>query len=361
MKSRPVWPNRRHRRSVHTRDAPHGVQTSAGCNRSSGLTDRRSASWPRSSAAISATGDPLAAYLPNGDRARQRCGRALKGGEYEASLLGLMKLRHRRAGGDRTAAANLGALLPAARSRVPQIDPTQTSMTGYKAIARIERRSGRHWLWDTEVTAISPGLESNDIGRTLTGDGLRHIAKLRYRETRPDLSSGPTRSALNVNNEWTYDKDPHRQPFRPSIGAHAEQLLDGISTAMSRNLRVIDRSLTRGGPLMQRPAGWTLLGELGNAVDLADPMDCIRTGMSPTRTAATSGGASVLFSFRPVAALAVFVEPRNRSARMTCSSTSRHGAWRTPGDLRPTRMCSRRSIARRSPARSAWASRFGRT
>jgi hypothetical protein len=71
----------------------------------------------------------------------------IKGGEYEATLLGLMS----HVSGDATVIERLQRT-PAHYFQRPdreysRLDPARTALVGYKAIAGFERRSGRHWLW----------------------------------------------------------------------------------------------------------------------------------------------------------------------------------------------------------------------
>jgi hypothetical protein len=188
-----------------------------------------------------------------------------------------------------------------------RIDPRRRSMTGYKVIAGLERRSGRHWLWDTEVTAISPGLETNDIGRTLTGDGLRHILSVRYRETEPGRMFRTYSLSFNINNEWTYDKDHIVRLFRPSALIMLKNFWT-ISTVVSRSLRVLDPALTRGGPLMQRPAGWTTTVTLANAAASQTRWSASATAIA-NEDAGYARRASLLFSFRPSPRWQLSMEP----------------------------------------------------
>jgi hypothetical protein len=255
-----------------------------------------------------AAGDALAAHLPRravglGSDAVIR----LKGGEYEATFLGLMN----HVSGDAAAIERLQRSSAHYFQRpdrdYSRIDPTRASMTGYKLIAGFERRSGRHWLWDTEITAISPGLETNDIGRTLTGDGLRHIFTLRYRETRPGRFFRAYTLSANVNNEWTYDKDRIVRLFRPGALLTLRNFWT-VSATVSRNLRALDPVLTRGGPLMQRPASWTTTATVSNSAGSQTRWTASGTAMSNE-----DGGyvrrASLLFSFRPSPRWQLSIEP----------------------------------------------------
>ena len=106
-------------------------------------------------------------------------------------------------------------------------DPSRTSINGSKSGIEVERSGGQHWLGSTSFEVETPGFESNDIGRTLTADGLRHVASLRYRETQPGRIFRAYSLLLNVNNEWNYDKHLAVRSL-PAVGERdAEQFLDG--------------------------------------------------------------------------------------------------------------------------------------
>jgi hypothetical protein len=254
------------------------------------------------------SGEALAAHLPRravglGSDAVIR----FKQGEYEATLLGLMSM----VSGDLAAIERLqrtpAHYFQRPDRRYSRLDPSRTSMAGYKAIAGFERRSGRHWLWDTEVTAISPGLETNDIGRTLSGDGLRHILTLRYRETRPGPVFRAYSIGITTNNEWTYDRDRIVGSLRPSVALTLRNFWT-LSASVTRSARALDASLTRGGPLMQRPSGWSTTAVLANAVTAQT-----RWSGSVTASDDEGGGyvrrATVLFSSRPSPRLQWSIEP----------------------------------------------------
>jgi hypothetical protein len=180
-------------------------------------------------------------------------------------------------------------------------------MAGYKLIAGFERRSGRHWLWDTEVTAISPGLETNDIGRTTSADGLRHIVTLRYRETQPGIFFRAYTLSLNVNNEWTYDRDLIARLVRPGAAITFKNFWT-ISSTVSRSMRVLDPVLTRGGPLMQRPESWTTTVTLANSAASQTRWTASATALSNEDGGYVRRG-SLLFSFRPSPRWQLSIEP----------------------------------------------------
>jgi len=135
-------------------------------------------------------------------------------------------------------------------------DPTRTSLTGSKSGAAIERTGGRHWLWEVSYEMETPAFESNDIGRLTSADGINLNSELEYRETTPGRFLRNYSIELQQNNEW------NRAGQRAGGSARADVSLTflnfwNLSFETGPDFRVLDSRLTRGGPLMEAPAGWT--------------------------------------------------------------------------------------------------------
>jgi hypothetical protein len=144
-----------------------------------------------------------------------------------------------------------------------RLDSTRTSMPGYRAEAGIVRRSGRHWLWDTNAVFESPGMEPNDIGRTSNTDNMINNTNIRYRETRPGRVFHSYVATLTTRYEMNYDRDIVGRWLRPAMTATFLNFWT-MSASYTKQLRGLDPALTRGGPLMQRPAGWIASASLGS-------------------------------------------------------------------------------------------------
>jgi len=135
-------------------------------------------------------------------------------------------------------------------------DPTRTSLNGYKAGGIFERTGGRHWLWNVSTDFESPGMETNDIGRVTSADGIRFNSRLRYRETTPGKVLRTYSVGASQNNEWNYGGNRQGGNIRALIDL---TFLNFWTSTFSTgpDFRTLDSRLTRGGPLMGTPGGWT--------------------------------------------------------------------------------------------------------
>jgi hypothetical protein len=208
--------------------------------------------------------EPLAQYLPRraitgGSDAILR----LRGGEYEVRLGAFgTHVAGEPAAIERVQRSAVHFLQRPDRVR-SRLDPGRTSMPGYRAEAGIVRRSGRHWLWDTNAVFESPGMEPNDIGRTSNTDNMINNTNVRYRETRPGRVFRSYAATLTTRYELNYDREIVGRWLRPSVTATFLNFWT-MSASFTKQLRGLDPALTRGGPLMQRPAGWITSASLGS-------------------------------------------------------------------------------------------------
>ena len=131
----------------------------------------------------------------------------------------------------------------------------RTSMTGMKLIAGIERRNGRHWLWQLGTDFESPEFETNDIGRLNAGDGIVGQGEIEYRETVPGRWWREYSFSASTRNEWNYGRDLQQASFEPDVSVTWPNFWQ-TELRGSFNLRSQDQRLTRGGPSMEQPADW---------------------------------------------------------------------------------------------------------
>jgi hypothetical protein len=139
--------------------------------------------------------------------------------------------------------------------------PTRTSLQGYRTGGDFERTGGRHWLWSVSTDWESPGFETNDIGRLGSTDGIKFNYNLRYRETMPNKAFRTYSVGLAQTNEWNYGWN------RQVGGAKADVNLTLVNfwtatLSTGPDFRLLSGRLTRGGPLMTAPGGWTTSGTL---------------------------------------------------------------------------------------------------
>ena len=143
------------------------------------------------------------------------------------------------------------------------LDPTRTSLTGYSFKAIFERLSGAHWLWSVGTKVDSPTFETNDVATLNNSDGRQPNASITWRETRPGRVFRAYSVGVTQNWEWNFEGARRTAQMRPSTNVTWRNFWTS-SLSYSYNLRGSDGYLTRGGPMMQRPAAWSTQASVGN-------------------------------------------------------------------------------------------------
>ncbi len=145
-----------------------------------------------------------------------------------------------------------------------EIDPSRTTMTGYVGSLRINRQSGRHWLWGGGITAETPDFEINDMGILSTADDLAGWAWIRYRETQPgDLFR---RYSIELGHDIGFNFGGVRQYTNLNLNLEATWH-NYMTTYMwvGGDAPAYSDYMTRGGPLMREYASfWTGVGVSSN-------------------------------------------------------------------------------------------------
>ncbi|MGQ0736027.1 MAG: DUF5916 domain-containing protein [Acidobacteriota bacterium] len=142
-------------------------------------------------------------------------------------------------------------------------DPRRTSLSGTKSGIRIERRNGRHWLWQASSQIESPEFETNDLGRFTSGDGITGNAEIEYRETLPGRWYRNYSLSLGTRNDWTFGGVQQER----SASSRFDITWPNFWFAQAEGevaFRAQDARLTRGGPSMQTPRRWAVDVEAGN-------------------------------------------------------------------------------------------------
>jgi hypothetical protein len=143
-------------------------------------------------------------------------------------------------------------------------DATRTSMSGIKTGAELQRRTGRHWLWAANTEYESPDFETNDMGRLTTADGPVLGGELQYRETVPGSWYRDYSFSVRHERRWNYDGDRREGLVSSSAFLRWPNFWE-TEAEFTYTLRALDDRLTRGGPLMQTPAGWRVDVEAENS------------------------------------------------------------------------------------------------
>ena len=141
---------------------------------------------------------------------------------------------------------------------------------------------------------------------------------------------------------------------RPDV----EQLLDDVG-GDHRDAAVEDSTLTRGGPLMERPQGWLTTVSLGNRVDVADAVVGRPRRRRQRRRRHDAARRAARFSFRPGPRWELSVAPFYEQL----VEPQQYVATMPAGAPRPSAAAtsSRSSTAARSPPPTASGSRSGPT
>ncbi|MGE4056887.1 MAG: DUF5916 domain-containing protein, partial [Vicinamibacterales bacterium] len=144
-----------------------------------------------------------------------------------------------------------------------RLDPTLTSLSDWAFQAAFDRVSGEHWLFGASTKLDSVNFETNDFASLNGADGLRLDSNIKYRETRPNRILRNYTIAFNQSNDSTTRLKRQTGSLRPNVTVTwANFWTSTISVA--RDLSTEEVSLTRGGPLMRGPAGWTTQLNIGN-------------------------------------------------------------------------------------------------
>ena len=201
-------------------------------------------------------GDPLAALLTrNAFTVSSDSLIRLQGGDYEVVVnAGATYVDGDASAIDRVQRASARYLQRSDADYVTY-DPTRTSLTGMTATARVQRRNGRHWLWEFGSQAQSPGFETNDVGRIASVDGISGEAELEYRETVPGRWWRQYAVGVASVQEWNYGGDLQEAELESEAGLIWPNFWE-TDVSWSYSPRVQDMRLTRGGPSMERPASW---------------------------------------------------------------------------------------------------------
>jgi hypothetical protein len=154
-----------------------------------------------------------------------------------------------------------------------EVDSSATSMSGYSVGLSLARQAGEHWRGDLSLAATSPAFEINDLGFQTRTDRRDAALNLTYLENRPGTffrsysASGTVRYEHNYANQRILGIWALIARFRHLNWWSGTLNLQYHPTAND------DRS-TRGGPLMERPALWSVGGELAS-----DPRKSVTFGL----------------------------------------------------------------------------------
>jgi hypothetical protein len=177
------------------------------------------------------------------------------------------------------------------------LDPTLTALDGWTVQANFDRTGGRHWIWGLNTKIDSENFETNDFGNLNGADGLLIAGNLRYRETQPGKVFRSYSIGIDVSNDSTLRWLRQAGHFRPNVNVTWANFWTS-SLSVTRNLPQQSVSLTRGGPLMARAAGWATNFSVGNRTTSPTRVSASAT-IANTEDGGRTRRVSGSFSFRP--------------------------------------------------------------
>ncbi len=135
-------------------------------------------------------------------------------------------------------------------------DPLLTSMSGYTAGVRADKNAGRWTVWGTGFNARSPGFEINDLGQLRSSDDLDFNADFQLRDTQPGTILRFWQLGHSTQGAWSYGAVRNRTAVNQTLTLTFHNFWN-FRYNTTRTLRGISDNLTRGGPLMGTPSGWS--------------------------------------------------------------------------------------------------------
>ena len=145
-------------------------------------------------------------------------------------------------------------------------DPTRRALNGTQVTGGVNKVGGRHWLWGTGTLMIeSPEFDPSDFGRLNYAGDITLSPRLTYRETEPGRFLRAYSFQFIDTPYWYFDTD---LGVRHNLQSNNSFTLNNFwvtSLNTTRYLRGLDAQLTRGGPSMGTPLGWSTTGSLRNA------------------------------------------------------------------------------------------------
>lgn len=198
-------------------------------------------------------------------------------------------------------------------------DPTRTSLDGLQIVGNLSKIAGRHWLWSHNGMFEFPEFDPLDFGRLNYAGDLQTTHRLTYRETRPGKYVRGYSMAGSVVPYWYFDRDLGVRFNLQSNNSITFRNFWVGSLNLTRYLRGNDTQMTRGGPSMGTPLGWSWSTSLRNSSGASTAWSANVNGRSNEfgdHTLATS----VSISARPTPSLQFSIAPEFADENGTSST-----------------------------------------
>ncbi|MCZ6915509.1 MAG: DUF5916 domain-containing protein [Gemmatimonadetes bacterium] len=202
-----------------------------------------------------------------------------------------------------------------------RVDSTATSLTGVDWRLTLARRRGEHWTGSIWLAETTPQFEINDLGFSRRQEALDGGARVEYQEIRPGPLLRGYNATFSTFHNFSHDALEDPWSFRSWQRAHVSgsfnlsteiELLNYWQIEADLRLRPqqMDRTATRGGPLMMAPRSQSVAVEIKT-----DRRNRFNAGFSVDHEWIQLNGGSSLelgleMEFRPSPLVQLEVEPQ---------------------------------------------------
>ncbi|MEP7383741.1 MAG: DUF5916 domain-containing protein [Gemmatimonadota bacterium] len=140
-------------------------------------------------------------------------------------------------------------------------DPTRTSLSGATASIRLDKNAGRFTLGGIQLSTRTPGFEINDAGQMRSGDDIDFNADIQLRDTKPNRYVRFYQLGTSTVGSWSYGGVRQYLRFNQTAQAVLHSFLK-LNARGTLYVPSFSDDLTRGGPLIATPAGYSVLGQV---------------------------------------------------------------------------------------------------
>jgi hypothetical protein len=133
-----------------------------------------------------------------------------------------------------------------------RFDSTLTTMRGYALHSRFSKDAG-DWLWEAQGMVKSPGFESNDVGFSSQADRIWLSGNVVRSVTKPNRFARQMWFSFGGQTGYNYSGDR----IDGQVNSFAQVMFLNYWNVTAMNIvrpRRMDDQLTRGGPVVERPA-----------------------------------------------------------------------------------------------------------
>lgn len=200
-------------------------------------------------------------------------------------------------------------------------DPDATCLRGYGAYVRLAKDAG-DWQWELSTNLRSPGFETNDIAFQIFADYVWMSGNVLRQFTRPTRYFRHLTLIAGGQQQVNYDGDLTDRQVHAYVGGQLPNYWNA-SAFYIHGLATLDDRLTRGGPVVRKPAYGYLAFNLST-----DSRRPLVLGTNPNHTWREDGTRSYFLNldvtFRPASNVSLSLGP---SFRHNGSSRQYVDAW----------------------------------